>query len=670
MLDISLMIVEDDEQLRKTLSRILSREIKLVKSFPQPSEALKALTSYRPDIIITDIKMPGMTGLDMMNIINGMYHDIPVIILSAFSEPEYFIKAIDLKVHHFLTKPVDTTKLIEMIGEISKDLSVKNELKEQRRLLDQYKEIVDISSHITITDKKGIIIYVNDKFCELSGYSREELLGKSHNIVRHPDVPSSLYKELWNTILSKRVWQGIIKNRAKDGSDFYIDTTIAPILDKDGEIIEFISIKTDITSLIKSKQRLQEQIITDKLTNLPNRIKLQEDLREGNEATLIVFDINHFKEINSLFGVDLGDEALIYIAKTIQNLNSSLKNAQVYRISADEFAIHKAEECVEEFKKFAYTLHDYIEENPFSYQQISFDITFTCAVAYKENQSKNLIEAVLDALDSAKKAKHFLHVFDESASKQHEYEQNFQWSRKIKEALNEGRIKAYFQPIYSLRYNSIVKYESLVRLIERDGAIVSPSVFLKIAKHSRFYNEITRTMITQGCSVFANRKEILTINMSIEDLLDEETIDFFINTVHQNNMQGRIVAEVLESEGIENFDIFNSVLSKLKNNGIKIAIDDFGSGYSNFSYLINMKIDILKIDGSLIENIDVNINSKVIVQSIVMFARELKMSMIAEFVCSEAVFERVRALGVDMVQGYYISEPIPEPLPEDSVIDI
>lgn len=670
MLDISLMIVEDDDQLRETLSRILAREISVVKSFSQPSEALKELASFRPDIIITDIKMPGMTGLEMMKVINGMYQDIPVIILSAFSEPEYFIKAIDLKVHHFMTKPVDTTKLLEMITEISKDLNVKQELKEQKRLLDQYKDIVDLSSNITITDKEGKIIYVNDKFCELSGYSREELLGNSHNIVRHPDVPSSLYKGLWNTILSKRVWQGVIKNRAKDGRDFYIDTTIAPILDKDGEIVEFISIKTDITSLIHSKERLQRQIVTDKLTNLPNRIKLQEDIRGGDAATLVVFDINHFKEINSLFGVALGDESLIYMANTIQELLTSLNDATVYRISADEFAVRKEGEYIEEFKEFANDLHLYIEEHPFNYKEVSFDIAFTCAIAYKENQTQNLLEAVLDALESAKKAKHFLHVFDESASKQREYEQNFQWTRKIKDALNEGRIKAFYQPIYNVSNNKITKYESLVRLIEQDGTIIPPSVFLKVAKHSRFYNEITRSMILQGCEAFVDRNETLTINMSIEDLLDEETMQFFIDTVHENKMEGRIIAEVLESEGVENFEVFSATLNTLRENGIRIAIDDFGSGYSNFSYLINLNIDILKIDGSLIKNIDVDMNSRIIVQSIIMFAHELGMQTVAEFVWSEAVFEKVKELGIDLIQGYHLSEPKQEPFPKNSTLNI
>ncbi|MBU0720511.1 EAL domain-containing protein [bacterium] len=528
---------------------------------------------------------------------------------------------------------------------------------------------MDLSNNITITDKKGIISYVNEKFCVLSGYKEEELVGKPHSIVRHPDMPKSFFKNMWSTILNKQVWQGIIKNRRKDGSNFYIETTIAPILDNKGQIVEFISIKTDITSLILNKEQLQSEIITDRLTSLPNRIKLQEDIKKDEEASLLILDINHFKEINLLFGVSLGDEALMYLAQTIVELIPAVGNASAYRVSADEFAVYKSGNCVEEFEAFANAVRSFIQKHPFKYQEISFDIDLTCSIAYKNMQIENLFEAALDALDSAKKAKHFLHIFDELSSKQHEYEKNFEWTRKIKEALLDERIRAYFQPIYDVQKKSITKYEALVRLIQEDGTVISPFVFLEVAKHSRLYSQITRAMINQGCAMFAKRKEILTLNFSIEDLLDEETIEYFISAVSENNMKNRVIAEVLESEGIENFETFRNVLTRLKENGIRVAIDDFGSGYSNFSYLINLDIDILKIDGSLIRNVNIDQNSKIIVQSIAMFARELGMQTVAEFVSDKEIFDTVKVLGIDLIQGYYIAQPSEEPQKENKVVD-
>lgn len=670
MLDIRVVVVEDDIQLLETSSRILAREIKEVISFSEPSKALSYLDTNKPDILITDIKMPNIGGLELVKIVKYIYPELPVIIMSAFSEPDYFMKAINLKVNHFLTKPIDIEKLLELIHEIAKDLEVKKELEKQKNLLNQYKKIVDVSNNIVITDKSGRIKYVNDKFCGLCGYSKEELIGQPQNIMRHPDMPSSFFKKLWGTILDKKVWKGIIKNLKKDGSSFYVETTISPFLNEKEEIEEFISIKTDVTSLMLKKEELKKEIVTDRLTGLPNRIKLQDDLKNTKDATLIVFDINHFKEVNLLFGVEMGDEALIYLSKTIQNLMQKNESSTLYRISADQFTLYKEKDATQEFEEFANVLHEFIDKESFNYKDISFDIDFTCGIAHKNKDEINLLEGALDALDTAKKRKHFLQIYDERTSKQSEYEANFEWTKKIKKALQEGRIKSYFQALYDIKNNSIKKYESLVRFIEEDGTVISPYMFLDIAKRSTLYAALTKTVITQACETFANREENVTINFSIEDLMDPETIEFFIQTVKDNKMQNRVTAEVLESEGVENFEVFQKTLLHLKENNIDVAIDDFGSGYSNFSYLINLDIDILKIDGSLIKNINFDKNSQIIVKSIVNFANELGMQTVAEFVCDEDVYKKVKELGVDFAQGYYISEPIDSPLDEDLHIEI
>ncbi len=292
---------------------------------------------------------------------------------------------------------MDIPKLIEKIRGISIDLNIKNELVEKRTLLDQYKHIVDLSTNITRTDKEGNLTYVNDRFCVSSGYTKEYLIGKSHNIIRHPDMSKKFYKNLWETILDKKVWQGIIKNCSKDGTDFYAETTISPILDQNENIMEFISISKDITSLNLKKKELKTQIITDRLTGLPNRIKLLKDIKHIRETTLIIFDINDFKKINLLFGSSLGDEALIYMANTINKLMTSIDNATLYRISSDEFAIYKPGDNSRKFQVFAHTLMDYINKHTFEYKDI-FDISFTCGIGYK-NTDKNLpLELAQDAL--------------------------------------------------------------------------------------------------------------------------------------------------------------------------------------------------------------------------------------------------------------------------------
>jgi len=181
---------------------------------------------------------------------------------------------------------------------------------------------------------------------------------------------------------------------------------------------------------------------------------------------------------------------------------------------------------------------------------------------------------------------------------------------------------------------------------------------LEVAKSSRLYPEITKTVISKACKTFAKRSEKFSINLSIEDILNVSTIEFLIQETKKYNLEKQLVVEILESEGIDNYEFVINVIENLKTNGVEIAIDDFGTGYSNFAYLISLDINTLKIDGSLIKDIDTNPSSKVIVKSIVSFAKELNIITVAEFVSSKEIYEVIKEIGVDLAQGYYFSEPI------------
>lgn len=669
MLNITLVIVEDDHELKERLTRILSRKISVVKSFENASSALAALATIKPDIIITDIKMPEMNGLEMISIIRKTYPNIPVIITSAFSETDYFLKAIELKIEHFLIKPIDVEKLLEMIVEIADRIKTKKLLIENQDLLKQYKQIVDVSNNLTVTDSNGIIKYVNDKFVQLSGYAREELIGKSHNILHHPDMPEQFFKTMWEKIESKQVWQGIIKDRKKDGSIFYVETTIAPILNTERVIVEYISLEVDISDLIMQRQQLKEQLATDHLTGLLNRLSLHRLITNEEHFTLMLINIDRFKEINFLFGLHFGDAALVYVANMIREA-CSCDDATVYRIGSDEYIVHRPEDKISELKDLADILKKNIKNKPFEFQGINFEIEFTCGIVLSMPDMTNHIECADAAMRIARENHQSLEVYNFQLGKQKEYEENFQWIRKIKEALQENRITIYYQPIINAKENIISKYECLVRLIEPNGEVISPFFFLHVAKRSSLYRQITRTVITQACETFLNRKETFSVNFSIEDLMDQDTLEFLVDKVTTHNLQNRIIIEVLESEGIDNFDLIQDVFRYLKKHGIRIAIDDFGSGYSNFSYIINLDIDQLKIDGSLIKEIANNNSSRVIVQSVVMFCHELGIKCVGEFVSDKSIYDAAMALDIDFLQGYYLSKPLKKPLDFNTLLNL
>lgn len=260
------MYVEDDIHISEELLEILQNDVKNIYFGKDGQEGLELYKKYAPDIIITDICMPIMNGLDMSQAILNINPSAPIIVASAFNDVEYLMKAIKLGVHHYLAKPIILKELLTSLISISKNIIIEKELVKSRKILEQYKFAVDKNEVITKSDINGVITYVNEAFCKLSGYTEKELIGKRHSIVRHKDTPVEFIKDLWDTILSKKEWHGIMKNCAKDGSTYIVSSTIIPVLDENDEIEEFISLRKDVTQEEKNKQKIQSDLEVTKKT--------------------------------------------------------------------------------------------------------------------------------------------------------------------------------------------------------------------------------------------------------------------------------------------------------------------------------------------------------------------------------------------------------------------
>jgi len=517
-------------------------------------------------------------------------------------------------------------------------------------LLGEYKAAVDASNIVSKTDKKGVITYVNQAFCDTSGYSEEELLGKPQSIVRHPNMPKSVFRDMWETILSKRIYKGVIENRRKDGCSYFVDATIVPILDLNGEIIEFVGIRHDITEFINNKQKL----FTNALTGLPNRYKLSSDLNGVKKAKLAILNIDSFKIINEFYGNQVGDCALIEVANRLSTIFTQ-KGYVVYKLSADEYGIF-CEDCAESFEADISEGVHLICSKSVKCGDIEMALSLSIGIAAGDEA---LLEKASMALGFAKKNRKQFAVYDASMLIAKNYEKNLLMSKTLREAIEGDWLMPYFQPIVDVKTGEVKKYESLIRIVKPNGDELSPFMFLDVAKATRLYPHITRAVILKSFEVFKNKTESFSINISIEDILDSETSSFVIKTLADYNLGNRVIFEILESEGIENYEEAAKFLYNVKNMGAKIAIDDFGSGYSNFEHLARLNVDIIKIDGSLIKNIDVNKNAEIITQTIVSFAKKLNIECVAEFVCSKEVYDKIKEIGVDYAQGYYFGKPSP-----------
>jgi PAS domain S-box-containing protein len=257
---VSILYVEDDESIRTELVELFEGQFLELYIATNGKEGLEKYEEFHPDIVLTDIRIPEMDGLSMVEKIMEYDSHTHIIISSAFNDSDYLMKAIQMGINYYLLKPINLSELYSTIEKVATEILEKRKLQESEQILSQYKEIVDKSSIVSKADKNGLITFVNDAFVEISGYDRDELIGKNHNIVRHVDMPSSFFKDLWQTLSSKKVWKGIIKNRAKDGSVYYVDSVITPVLDIDGETIEFISLRKDITSIELERQNLEKNL--------------------------------------------------------------------------------------------------------------------------------------------------------------------------------------------------------------------------------------------------------------------------------------------------------------------------------------------------------------------------------------------------------------------------
>ncbi|RXJ60524.1 HD domain-containing phosphohydrolase [Candidatus Marinarcus aquaticus] len=282
--EITLLYVEDEEFIRNELTSVFEMIAHKVIVATDGQEGFEAFKKNDVDLIITDINMPNMNGFEMLKAIREIRSDVPAIILSAYSQSDFIRKANEIdSINEYLIKPVDISLLLNKINKIIQKVEAKRAHKELVKLLEQYKLAVDSSSIVSKTDSKGIITYVNDVFCEISGYSKKELLGKNHNILRHPDMPKETFKELWTTIKTeKKLWQGKIKNRTKEGGYYIVEATIVPILNEEGEVQEYIAMRYDITELEAYKELLEGQVATsqDSLQSKVHTIKEYEKIMD------------------------------------------------------------------------------------------------------------------------------------------------------------------------------------------------------------------------------------------------------------------------------------------------------------------------------------------------------------------------------------------------------
>ncbi|MGC8765597.1 MAG: EAL domain-containing response regulator [Brevinematia bacterium] len=666
--NLNVLYVEDDGVTRQALSEYLKNVTKKVYVAENGAIALKLYKKNEIDLVITDIKMPVMDGLELIKNIKKEDYDIPVIITTAYNEIEYLVDSIELGVNSFLIKPIETGKLFEALKRFESIVEMRRRVVQLATLLSEYKNALDISNIMFKLDSKGCITYVNRHFEEISLYKSEELEGSLIANILYPN--SQNYDEVidYFSISSKVHWVGELKLKRKDGTPFFVKITIVPIFDANKQLVEYVCTAFDITELVTKKEELIKQLYFDQATGLPNRRKLFEDIELVQTPSLILFNIDAFRELNDFYGNDAGDFIIKEIAKRLFLILPD-EDYKIYKLQVDEYAVLITKRVnFLEVERFLYLVIEEINSKTFVFNDNEINVSLSMGVALYENigkkdkvRSRDLILRADIALKKAKSLKKNYIFYNESFQIIKEYEKNIYCAKELRRAINDDRIVPFFQPIMNNLSRKIEKYECLARLIDNSGNIVLPSTFLQISKKSKLYPDITRIILDKCFQFFRNVEVAFSINISILDITDPETFEFIEKKLKENiALTHRLIFEVVESEGIENYVPVKEFIDFVKKLGCRVSIDDFGSGYSNFSHILKLNVDFLKIDSSLIKDINTDKNAEVIVQTIVSFSKWLGIKTVAEWVHSKEVFDKVVELGIDYSQGSYVGLPMPK----------
>ncbi len=389
-------------------------------------------------------------------------------------------------------------------------------------------------------------------------------------------------------------------------------------------------------------------------TEYLNKNVLKEALEEQQRYTLMIVNIDSFNTIKINYGYEFSDKLVKQFAEYLMGLQNG--SATLFRISPDEFVFLFREKHITLAKKIAKKIQTRLNTSPLSVDDMPIHFGATCGISY--GSGVDLIKrASLAVLEARKTRTKRINLYSPTSKTEESQREITQATLLIKNAINEKRLIPYFQPILDLASERVVKYEALAR-IKDDGKIIRPSVFIEAAKVSGFTPEITRSIINSSFGVIKDREEGLSINITVEDLSKGYLPRYLKDRSETYGVDpGRVSLEIIENEESSELYKYLDQIKYLREAGYRISIDDFGTEHSNFHRLASLEVDEIKIDGMFIKDIDTNIKSQNIVQTISDFAKRVGVKVVAEHIHTREVLEQVKCFDVDMVQGYLFGKP-------------
>ena len=561
--NLKVLYVEDDESIKQTSVELFQNFFSDIKVAGDGVEALELYNSYKFDLIITDISMPKMDGIELIKLIRQKNLSIPIIVYSALNNPTSITACVTLNVDAYLLKPMVSKNFIEAL------------------------------------EKVTLKIMSND----------------------------------------------------------------------DASTLEIIS-------------KIEEKFKIDKLTGLKSHSLLMDkidNMNSHNIPAMMLINIDEFHIYNEIYGLHVGDILLHHFAKNLENFIDGTEY-ELYRMSGDEFVILEITKMLDPDKyiKDIEALIAYIDTNPIVLPNIKepINLAITIGVSFDENNSYGKADMALQ--EARRRGRQYL-GYNSEADRREELQQNLYWREEINSAVEEQRIHAHYQPIVDTT-GKIIKYESLIRMlqIQSDGSekLIAPASFLDFSKISRQYVNLTKIMINESFKTMLDLNIHISINLTFHDIVNREINKLLRDRIKKHHLEtktnfdisSQVIFELLEHPSHKDYDIFVEFINEFKSMGVLITIDEFGLGFSDMAKVAELAPHYVKIDASLIKNINNDKHAYSLVKAIVKFTQELGIKTIAEHVSSKEIYERAKELDIDEFQGFYMGKPISKTDLEESLL--